>query len=168
MRSDYMLYSVAIILFVITGILYFILTAENERVVSVVATMTFGILVAGLGYMLRPRTRPAAATTAPSEAPTTSIATTPPPPVIELEPAPVEHVKEKTPASTEFVPLKLRLTKIKGIGEMRSTQLKSLGIGNVKDLAQASAKDLAGKLDVSPKTTARWIADAKAIVEKKS
>jgi predicted flap endonuclease-1-like 5' DNA nuclease len=162
-----MLYGVAIILFAITGILYFVLTVEYERMVSVVATVTFGILFTGLGYVLRPRAKPSTTAVAAPAAPSPSVTAAPPStPKPEPTPAATDQVEEKTATPTEFVPLKFRLTKIRGIGEKRSTQLKALGISNVKDLSNASAKELATQLDVSPKTTARWIANAKEIVEK--
>ncbi len=166
MRSDYMLYGAAIILFVVT-VIFGVLTVESERIVSVVATVGFGIFFAGLGYILRPKAKPSTtAVIAPT--PTPANVAVAPPSIPEPEPRPtaVEEVEEKTTASSEAVPLKLRLTKIKGIGDKRSTLLKALGIGNVTDLSKASAKELATKLDISPKTTARWIANAKEILEK--
>lgn len=166
MRSDYLLYGAAIILFVVTAI-FGVLTVDFERIVSVVTTVSFGIFFAGLGYILRPKEKSSTITVA-APPPTTIDVVVAPPPMPEAEPAPAStsEVEEKTTASSEFVPFKLRLTKIEGIGEKRSTQLKALGIRNVTDLSKASAKELAAKLDIPPKTTARWIASAKEIVEK--
>lgn len=59
----------------------------------------------------------------------------------------------------------LELTQVKGIGEKRATQLKALGINSVEDLAKASAKTIAKKLQISPKITKKWIASAKKLVK---
>jgi predicted flap endonuclease-1-like 5' DNA nuclease len=166
MRSDYLLYGAAIILFLVTAI-FGVLTDDFERIVSVVTTVSFGIFFAGLGYILRPKEKPSTITvTAPL--PATADVVVASTPKTEAEPAPAiaSEVEEKTPPSSGFVPLKLRLTKIKGIGEKRSTQLKALGISNITDLSRASAKELAVKMDIPSKTTTRWIASAKEIVEK--
>jgi predicted flap endonuclease-1-like 5' DNA nuclease len=58
------------------------------------------------------------------------------------------------------------LTDVKGIGEKRASQLRALGILSIEDLAKASAKDLAAKLNVSTKITDKWIQNAKEITQK--
>jgi len=145
MRSDYALYTVAIIFFILTGVVYFY--QIDNRELYMVATAVIGLFFIGIGYTQRPRT---AATTTTTQTPHAEIATT------QITP----KEEEKTPAAMR------ELTEIKGIGAKRAEQLKTLGIANVEDLAKASAKDLALKLKISPKITERWIEEAKKILEK--
>jgi len=162
MRSDYILYAVAIIFFVITGISFVVGLSDLERNVSVVATAMLGILFAGLGFILRPKPTTTTITT-----------TTPPPPPPSPEPqktAPTEVVtEEKIEAVPETVveatPPTMTITKVKGIGEKRAKQLSDLGINSVEDLSKASAKELASKLKISPKITGKWIANAKELTK---
>jgi len=156
MRSDYLLYSIALIFFVLTGAVL-IYTVEM-RELWIVATAFLGLLFTGLGYYQRQR--PAATTT--TEAPP------PPPPA----PAPIIEVsKEATVEIAEPVPslpkpIGTDITLVKGIKAKRADQLKALGINSAEDLAKASAKQLGSKLDLSPKITARWIESAKELTEK--
>lgn len=167
MRSDYTLYVVAVIFFILTTV---VLAYQVEfREVWVVTTAVFGLLSIGLGYSQRPKPQPAAATTHVE----TSIATVAPAPMATVAVAPppvasvVTEVAEPKPiAITETIPRRLRLTKIRGIGDKRAGQLKSLGVNNLEDLANASPKDLASKLDISPKMTGRWIDSAKELTKK--
>ena len=69
------------------------------------------------------------------------------------------------PAMAASAAAALDLTQVKGIGEKRATQLKALGINNVDELSKASAKTLAKKLKISPKTVDNWIANAKELVK---
>jgi predicted flap endonuclease-1-like 5' DNA nuclease len=163
MRSDYALYGVAVILFVITIITYMALPGN----LSIIATAIIGLLFIGIGYTQRPKTQ---ATTVKAPSP-------PPPPAPPTEPLPItaapstamEAVKEEKPGTVTEVtaasPTK-ELTQVKGIKEKRSQQLGTLGISSVEDLAKASAKDLAEKLKISPKITERWIENAKELLEK--
>jgi len=157
MRSDYSLYAVAIIFFIITVVSFALGLAEFERNVWVVTTAILGLLFIGLGYSQRPK-------------PKATAIEAPPPPPAPATPIPsevTEAVKEeKVEIVAETAPTKVELTEVKGIGEKRSEQLKALGISNVEDLAKASAKDLAVKMKISPKITERWIENAKKLVEK--
>lgn len=149
MRSDYALYIVAIIFFLIS------ITATVYQVEQyelwTVTTVVLGFLFIGLGYVLRPKI-----TTTTTE---TQQPPTPPTTVTETS-----TVMEKAEVSVETPTIEL--TQVKGIGPKRAEQLKSLGINSVKDLAEASAKNLAGKLEISPKITRRWIENAKKLVKK--
>lgn len=170
MRSDYMLYAVSAICFAIAIISIVALTAESYRTLSVVATVSFGIFFVGLGYFLRPKTKTSTTEITappPAVATETPIVAVPPPPTVP-EIAAVDTVVTDTSVATamEFIPLKLRLTKIRGIGEKRYGQLKALGIKNAKDLAETSPQELAAKLDIPTKTATRWIVDAKELAEK--
>jgi predicted flap endonuclease-1-like 5' DNA nuclease len=155
MRSDYALYTVAIIFFILTAITAFEL-AGLEQSLSVVSTIVLGLLFIGLGYSQRPklRARAIAAPPPPTSAP-------PPTPTIVTE-----VVKEEKPEiRVEAPPPKVELIQVKGVKEKRAAQLKALGISSVEDLAKASAEDLASKLKISPKITVRWIENAKKLVE---
>lgn len=157
MRSDYALYMVAIILFIITGIGTLMLV-EPERL-WVITTAVLGLLFVGFGYMQRPKTQSVAVEVAPS---------TPAPPAPTLTPLLATEVKEEEKAETIEVaaPVIMQLTEVRGIGEKRAEQLRTLGISSVENLAKASAKDLASKLKVSPKITGKWIENAKKLLEK--
>ena len=152
MRSDYALYMVAIIFFIITGMS--IALAESLWVVT---TAILGFLFIGLGYTQKPKSQAIKVEERPQvrapEMPT---------------PSPVTEVmkEEKVETVVEVAPQKMELTKVKGIGEKRSEQLKALGISSVEDLAKASATDIAEKLKISPKITVRWIENAKNLAEK--
>ncbi|MDI6904272.1 MAG: helix-hairpin-helix domain-containing protein [Candidatus Bathyarchaeia archaeon] len=144
MRSDYALYTVAIIFFIITGVVL----AYQVEYMWTVATVVLGLLFIGLGYSQRPK----------------SMVTTIETPLAPT--APTTLTEEKSETAMEIAPTAVELTEVKGIGEKRAEQLKTLGINSAEDLAKASAKDLAVKLKVSPKITERWIKNAKEIVEK--
>lgn len=147
MRSDYAFYAIAIILFVLTGIM--LAYPPEPRELWIVTTAVLGLLFIGLGYSQRPK---AETKSTASETPSST-----PSPVTEV-------VEEKIPAETALP--KIELTEVKGIGEKRAEQLKTLGISNVEDLAKASADDLAAKLKISPKITGKWIESAKKLTEK--
>jgi len=153
MRSDYALYTVAVIFFILTGIVAAIDLSYPENL-SMVATVTLGLLFAGLGYTQRPKTK---------------IVTIQAPHVPQA-PAQVQQVEtvkeEKVEPIVETAPSITALTQIKGIGEKRANQLRALGINNVEGLAKASAEDLAGKLKISPKITGKWIENAEQLLKK--
>lgn len=171
MRSDYALYVAAIILFIIAGISAVIVPAGLGRDLWVVTTAVLGLLFAGLGYTQKPKlkaritveTPPSTPVLTPAPAPATAPATTREP----IAPTVTEPAKEeKIEVPVEPAPSVLELTEVKGIGEKRKEQLNAFGINSVEDLAKASADDLATKLKVSPKITAKWIEDAKKKLEK--
>ncbi|MDH7477815.1 MAG: helix-hairpin-helix domain-containing protein [Candidatus Bathyarchaeota archaeon] len=150
MRSDYALYTVAIIFFIITAI---VLVYQVEfKELWVVTTAVLGLLFIGLGYSQRAKPQVRAAEPTPTPAPQLTVTEV----VVEEKPV--------TPA--EVTPPTLELTQVKGIKEKRAGQLKAVGINSVEDLATASAKDLAAKLKISPKIVERWIDDAQKLVKK--
>ena len=57
MRSDYALYTVAIIFFIITGIVFAIQMEETYKSLGIIATTVLGIFFIGLGYTQRPKTK---------------------------------------------------------------------------------------------------------------
>ena len=149
MRLDYTLYVLASLLFLITKVsLVTPLIAETERNLWVVTTAVLGILSVGLGYSQRPKTE-AQACQPPMQIPQTTMPQTQPATTME------------TLTMTEA----LELRQVKGIGVKRATQLKTLGINSVNDLAKASAEDIAKKLQISSKITKKWIASAKELVK---
>ncbi len=153
MRSDYALYTVAIILFALTSTVL-VLTVEMYEL-WVITTAVLGLLFVGLGYSQRPRTQEMTAKTAAPQS--TPPATTPPATAAVLE--------EKAESIVETVPQVSELTKVKGIGEKRAEQLKDLGIHSIGDLANASAEDLADKMKISPKITSKWVKGAKQLTD---
>ncbi len=60
---------------------------------------------------------------------------------------------------------KMEFAQIRGISEKRAEQLRAIGINTVQELANASAADLAVKLDVSPRIVKMWIGTAKKLVK---
>jgi predicted flap endonuclease-1-like 5' DNA nuclease len=176
MRSDYALYAVAIIFFVITGISFAVGLAELERNLWVVTTAVLGLLFAGLGYTQRPRPRGRIIVEAPPSTPAQTsatptliapVSTTPEPaPTEPAAPAVTEVKEENIEVTTEAAPTVLGLTEVKGIGEKRKQQLNALGINSIDDLAKASANELAQKLKISPKISGKWIENAKTLLEK--
>jgi predicted flap endonuclease-1-like 5' DNA nuclease len=179
MRSDYALYMVAIIFFVITGISAIVLS-EVEQSLWVVTTAVLGLLFAGLGYSQRPRPRgrivveTPPSTSTPIQAPsaTAPMATAPmataPTPIEPKEPVVTEVKEERIEVTTEPTPAPTvsGLIEVKGIGEKRKQQLNTLGITSINDLAMTSADELAQKLKISPKITGKWIENAKKLLEK--
>jgi len=157
MRSDYALYTVAIIFFIITGMAFTLELAEFERNLWVITTAVLGLIFIGLGYTQKPKPQ-AITVEAPPQAPAPEMPTSPP--VTEI------MKEEKVETVVEVTPPKVELTEVKGIGEKRAQQLKALGISSVEDLAKASATDIAEKLKISPKITGRWIENAKNLAEK--
>jgi predicted flap endonuclease-1-like 5' DNA nuclease len=155
MRSDYALYVVAIIFFILTAI---VLAYQVElRELWITTTAILGLLFIGLGYTQRPKPRSMA------------IKAPPPPAPPSATPPAVEIVKEEKPEIiVEAIPAPsmMELTEVKGIGEKRKEQLKTLNISSVEDLAKASAENLASKLKISPKITGKWIENAKQLLEK--
>jgi len=152
MRSDYALYIVAVIFFLISITVFFYQVEYKE--LWTVTTVVLGFLFLGLGYTLRPKITATTTETPqpPTPAPPTTVTETP-------------TVTERAEVTVETAPT-IELTQVKGIGPKRAEQLKSLGINSIKDLAEASAKNLATKLEISPKITRRWIENAKKLVEK--
>jgi predicted flap endonuclease-1-like 5' DNA nuclease len=169
MRSDYALYTVAVICFIISGGWAAWAAYAAAQSLWIVTPIVFGLVFIGLGYTQRPR-----------HAVTTQMAVAPPPPTVVTVPAPkvTEVVEEKKPEEAkpepivqggpagEAKPTSLGLLTVKGIKEKRAQQLNAIGIKTVEDLSKASAEDLAAKLKIAPYFTAKWIENAKEILKK--
>jgi predicted flap endonuclease-1-like 5' DNA nuclease len=154
MRSDYALYVVALIFFAITAISLMVLTDLYGNL-SVVATAVLGLLFVGVGYTQRPKAKVEAINA-------------PPPPPLSMPKTAEVAGQQKVEIKVEPAPVaaKVELIAVKGIKEKRAEQLKALGIRNVEDLANASAEDLAKKLNISPWFTEKWINSAKELLAK--
>ena len=172
MRLDYVSYAVAIVFFIVT--LAAAVYSFAQQQVWVVTTVVIGLAFIGVGYTQRPR---------PAVAPSVTTSVPPPPPsqqqqqqqqVPEVTTAPTQPIvtdvvklEEAKPVVQPLQSPAVGLTDVKGIGEKRAAQIRALGITSVEDLAKASAKDLAVKLNISPKITDKWIESAKEIEQKR-
>jgi len=160
MRTDYILYTVAVIFFIITAIVA-AYQVENQQL-WIVSTAVLGFFFIGLGYVERTRMQ-----TQPITAPQPTAVQVPTPSPEPVQAIGVEVAKqEETTAIVEVQKPALDITQVKGVKAKRAEQLKALGISTVDDLANASAEDLGTKLKISPKITEKWVADAKALLEK--
>jgi predicted flap endonuclease-1-like 5' DNA nuclease len=176
MRSDYALYVVGVIFFVITIISLLALT-DSERSLSAVATVVLGLLFLGVGYTQRPQAKTETAQAPTAQAPTAQ-APTAQAPTIQAPPSlPAVSKTVEAAAQQKIEPIvepitvpmqlpKIELTAVKGIKEKRAEQLRALGISSVQELANASAEDLAKKLKIAPYFTQHWIENAKEIIAK--
>jgi predicted flap endonuclease-1-like 5' DNA nuclease len=164
MRSDYALYIVALIFFIITVTSFALVNAEFERNLSTITTAVLGLLFLALGYTLRPRMRTSSIETAVPQ----PLAVPQSPLVIEV-PKQEEVIRAETVAQIPVAPSSvMSLTAVKGIKEKRAEQLKNLGINSVEDLANASAADLASKLKIASYFTEKWIQSAKELLSNPS
>ena len=169
MRSDYALYVVGVICFIISGV-----SAAYTASLWILTPVVVGLAFIGLGYTQRPK-----------QTVTTQMAVAPPPPVVVTAPAPkvTEAIEEKKPEEAkpepvvqatpvaevaEAKPPSVGLLEVKGIKEKRAQQLNAIGIKTVEDLSKASAEDLAAKLKIAPYFTGKWIENAKEILKRSS
>lgn len=151
MRTDYVLYVVAVILFIITGI---VALYSVEQTLWIASTAVLGLFFASLGLSQRPKTQSIAVETPPATTVTVQ-------PTVKEEPK-----KEETPTVMETPVATIELTQVKGIKAKRAEQLKALGINNAQDLANATANDLAAKLKIASYFTEQWIENAKKLTGK--
>ena len=149
MRFDIIFYLLGIVCFITAAYIPFyevnLITAA-----FIIVLLLFGLFFIAFGYSARPRkykliTRPKPIEPKPKEQP------------LPLQLLPKETSKPHT-----------KLTKIKGIGPKRIVQLKTLQILSVEDLTRFSAEDLAAKLKISSKTTAKWIEQAQNLLKETS
>jgi predicted flap endonuclease-1-like 5' DNA nuclease len=164
MRSDYVLYVVAILCFIVTGAVA--AYAVAQQTLWIVTTAVLGFVFVGIGYTQRPRaSAPTQMAVAPPPPPPT-----PPTPKAAQPPVQTRMEEKKTePQPTPVIEVKpptVGLLDVKGIKEKRAQQLKAIGINTVQDLANASAEDLASKLKIAPYFTGQWINNAKEILKK--
>jgi predicted flap endonuclease-1-like 5' DNA nuclease len=134
----------AVVFFILTAI---VLYYETIHQLLTVATFVLGLLFFGLGYFQRPKV----ATTETETSVIPSITST--------------ITEEETKPRMKATLSNMELTEVRGIGEKRNKQLKTVGIYSVRDLTRASAENLAAKLEMSPKLTRKWIENAKKLAE---
>ena len=182
MRSEYLLYMLAAVFFVITAVSLALVIDQMQKSLWVVTTVVLGLFSAGLGYYQRSKptssAKSAPATTSvtaePSdahvkEAYVAENVQRPPEPVPmpqSVSPVPMQVVAPipvMTPPVQAVAPQRNELTVVRGINAKRAEQLNTLGIKNIDDLANASAEDLAKNLTISPKITRMWIGSAKKL-----
>lgn len=139
MRSDYVLYIIGAILFMMAS--YALFNVESLEAPTggrllfgaiVFVLALFGVTAFIFGYSARPKKRKL--------------------PFITPSPT-VESIT--------------KLTRVKGIGEKRAEQLKALGISTVADLSAASAEELAEQLQISSKITNQWVKNARNLLLEK-
>jgi predicted flap endonuclease-1-like 5' DNA nuclease len=179
MRSDYALYGVAVVFFILTSIVAYVQMEMRE--LWIVTTAVLGLLFIGLGYSQRPRVHTISTSSSiiPATEPTSAIVAVsePIPPTVqstitEAITSPTSENKEKTIETSSQIVEPIaespagELTGVKGIGPKRALQLKAIGINSVEDLSNVSPKSLAVQLKISPKFTEKWIENAKQLVGK--
>lgn len=167
MRSDYALYAVAVILFIVTGVAAYAATAS----LWIVTTAVVGFVFIGLGYWQRPHQETSLQTTTqtptPIMTPPMNVITPSPPPTPKAADVMQETMTQpEVPPVVEIKPPSVGLLDVKGIKEKRAKQLRAIGINTVEDLAKASPEDLASKLKIAPYFTGQWIENARKIVTK--
>jgi predicted flap endonuclease-1-like 5' DNA nuclease len=181
MRSDYLLYILAILFFIAAAASAALVVEFGERILWITITIVLGIISLSFGYYYGPRVK-TLTTEIPKIEPTSEVAdthvreahlaesvekhaestdtpvSTTPIPMQDIAP-----VSLPTPvAPTEpAIPVENALTEVKGIGPKRAAQLKAQGINTVDDLARASPEKLANSLAISPKITQKWVNGAK-------
>jgi predicted flap endonuclease-1-like 5' DNA nuclease len=170
MRLDYISYAIAIVFFIVTLAAAAYSVAQQQ--VWIVSTAVIGLVFIGLGYTQRPKSAVAAVTSNVIPSPSPPEQQQQQQPLVVVTPTVAQPIVTQEVKTEEVKPIAqpqpstAGLTEVKGIGEKRAAQLKALGINSIKDLAEASAKDLAAKLQISPKITGKWIENAKEIGQK--
>ncbi|MEM2102553.1 MAG: helix-hairpin-helix domain-containing protein [Candidatus Bathyarchaeia archaeon] len=155
MRLDVVFYFLGIICFALTIFIPFYDTINLITASFMIVLILFGLLFMAFGYSTRPRKF--------------QIIRLPPKP-IETKPAEQKTSQQPPPAQPPIIPSPtvtskgLTEIKIKGIGPRRLAQLKTLQITSVEELAKWSAADLAAKIGVSTKITAKWIEEARRLL----
>ena len=182
MRSDYLLYMLAAVFFMITAVSLALVMDQMQKSLWVVTTVVLGLFSVGLGYYQRskpmteaqavPATIPMTIERSDAHIKEAHMAesvekhTEPTPMPVSPSPMPTQVIAPMpsiTIPQVEVTSLESELMEIKGIGAKRAAQLKALGINNIDDLAKVSAEDLAKDLQISPKITGKWVAGAKEL-----
>ena len=147
MRFDIIFYFLGIICFILAACIILFWRVTLIPVAFLIVLLLFGLFFMASGYSTRPKKYKIVVPTKPIET----------------------RVEEKSiqPPPTPSKPL-TELDKIKGIGPKRIAQLNALQIASVEDLARFSAEDLATKLKISSKITAKWIEQAQDLLKEAS
>jgi predicted flap endonuclease-1-like 5' DNA nuclease len=190
MRSDYLLYALAVVFFIITAASLLFVMSQTEQSLWVLSTVVLGLFSAGLGYHYRPKVKATAVSSVSVPAAQTADTGNAHAKEAHLAESVETHVEEPTatpptvttmpsqlvapipamilPEPEAMAPLKSELMAIHGINEKRAAQLKDVGISSIDALANASADDLAKGLSVSPRITRMWIGSAKKLKKNES
>lgn len=172
MRSDYILYGLAVIFFIITGAVLTYQSMEQQSL-WIVTTAVLGLLFIGLGYSQKPKSaippRVDPVSSPIMTGPTQTLATAPPPqPIVAVEPSnepPQSQIAQPEMTTISAAPT-IAITQVKGVKEKRAKQLSELGINTIQELAEASPEKIGKSLQLSPKITAKWVENAKLLTEK--
>lgn len=193
MRSDYMLYILSVVFFIIAALAAVYVAEPVSRNLYVVSTVLVGLLIAIGGYFFRPKVKSAAtdqpvppalqepAPPEPAPPQQTSIVEAPvaivpkaeaplmetpksEQPIVVTEPTEPAQVSTPVAQVPEAVAT-VDFTRIRGINSKRADQLKAFGINSFDDLAKASATDLSVRLQVSEKIVKMWIGSAKKLTK---
>ena len=160
MRSDYALYIVAIICFILAAIVFtgstdYAAYLVMDPLISMVTTavlVVFALVSAGAGYVVRPEEMISPVPSRP----------TAPKPSTPL-PAAIPETTTKPPTNPP-----IGITEVTGIGPKRAERLRALGIDTAQDLAKSSATLLAADMGISSKITNNWVREAERLVEEAS
>ena len=150
MRSDYALYVVAIICFILAAVVFagYPGMTEDISMVTTAVLVVLALISAGAGYLVRPEEMVS------------------PPPTRPPAPKPSTPLSAATPKTTTNPPIEI--TEVKGIGQRRAERLRTLGINTAQDLAKSSATLLAADMGISSKITNNWVREAERLVEEAS
>lgn len=147
MRFDIIFYFFGIICFILAACIIPFWGVTLIPVAFLIVLLLFGLFFMAFGYSARSRKYKIIAPVEPIETRVEGK-------LIQLPPTP-----SKPPT---------QLDKIRGIGPKRIAQLNALQIMYVEDLARFSAENLATKLKISSKITAKWIEQAQNLIKEAS
>lgn len=157
MRSDYALYVIAIVCFILATVVvagsidyagYLVMDPPLISMVTTAVLLMLGLISAGAGYLVRPGEmtlipRP--------HLPAPKLSSSPPTPQLSLPVIPP-----------------IEVTEVRGVGPKRAKQLRELGINTAQDLAKTTATTLAAKTELSTKITRKWVRRAKRLIKEAS
>ena len=161
LRFDIVLYLFGVVCFVFAAFMIPFFGVELLPVAFVIVFFLFGLFFLVFGYSTRPKhyksIKPPYHVEAKIEEESLqqSEATKVP---VAYQPPSSQQVAHKTSRRP------IELTRIKGIGPKRIARLNALQIMSVEDLMKFSAQELAEKLSISSKTTAKWIEQAQNLL----
>jgi len=161
LRFDVIFYAVGIICFILAILIIPFWGVTLIPTAFMVVLLLFGIFFIISGHSARPRKYNIVPSVKPIETAKPLMQKPEEKPAQQQPPQPIQPPIEPTRPLTE-------LTKIKGIGPKRIAQLNALQIISVEDLVRFSEEDLAVKLKISRKTTAKWLEQAKDLLKQPS
>jgi predicted flap endonuclease-1-like 5' DNA nuclease len=160
LRFDIVFFVLGIVSFIFAALMIPLFGVTLLPVAFLIVFLLFGLLFMAFGYSTRPRHY---RITTPSKPPEAKIEEKPPQPPETTE----TPTTPQPPSPKPSKPL-MELTRIKGIGPKRVTALNALQIMSVEDLAKFSAEELADKLKISSKITAKWVEQAQNLLKEGS